>query len=305
MAREQYEAQVRLLIRLLPSVARENVFALKGGTAINLFIRDMTRLSVDIDLTYLPIEDRETSLRRIDEALYRIAEHASGKLRGVAVKRIAGGGRGDTRLLARRGSAEVKLEVSPVTRGVVFPPSLMAVTERVQEAFGFAEAFVVSFGDLYGGKIHAALDRQHPRDLFDIKLLIENEGLTDELFRAFLIYIASSSRPPHELLAPNQRDLTEAYEKEFAGMTAETVTLEALVQARTQLVDLIHVRMNEPARQFLLSVQACAPDWDAIALPDASKLPAIRWKLQNLMKLRDENPEKYRQQSDALAGILG
>jgi hypothetical protein len=46
------------LIRVLPSIAEEACFALKGGTAINLFVRDMPRLSVDIDLTYLPVQPR-------------------------------------------------------------------------------------------------------------------------------------------------------------------------------------------------------------------------------------------------------
>ena len=72
MAREQYMRQVELLVRTLPFIARQDVFALKGGTAINLFYRDMPRLSVDIDLTYLPIEDRDATLAGIDEALDRI-----------------------------------------------------------------------------------------------------------------------------------------------------------------------------------------------------------------------------------------
>ena len=69
---ERYVAQVRLLLSTLPEIAREGVFALKGGTAINLFYRDMPRLSVDIDLTYLPVGDRGASLRDIDEAFDRI-----------------------------------------------------------------------------------------------------------------------------------------------------------------------------------------------------------------------------------------
>lgn len=66
MAREQYMRQVELLVRTLPYIARHEAFALKGGTAINLFYREMPRLSVDIDLTYVPIEDRETTLKGID-----------------------------------------------------------------------------------------------------------------------------------------------------------------------------------------------------------------------------------------------
>jgi len=199
MAREQYMRQVELLVRTLPFIARQDAFALKGGTAINLFYRDMPRLSVDIDLVYLPIEDRETTLKGIDATLERIREDLQRNLRSVSVQRIAGGGNNDTRVLVRQGATEIKIETSPVARGTVHAPELRRVSQPVEDAFGFAEMRVVAFEDLFGGKLHAAVDRQHPRDLFDVKLLYENEGLTDALFRTFLIYVASSGRPPHEL----------------------------------------------------------------------------------------------------------
>jgi len=69
--KKTYRQQVSLLLSVLPEVAKERCFALHGGTAINLFIRNMPRLSVDIDLTYLPIENREPSLKNIAEALQR------------------------------------------------------------------------------------------------------------------------------------------------------------------------------------------------------------------------------------------
>jgi len=71
---EAYRRQVALLIKTLPLVAAETAFALKGGTAINLFVRDMPRLSVDIDLTYVPVADRESSLKEIDAAIRRIGK---------------------------------------------------------------------------------------------------------------------------------------------------------------------------------------------------------------------------------------
>ncbi|WP_292617854.1 nucleotidyl transferase AbiEii/AbiGii toxin family protein [Mesorhizobium sp.] len=97
--------QVQLLVRTLPYIARHEEFALKGGTAINLFYRDMPRLSVDIDLTYVPIVDRETTLKGIDTTLERLREDLLRNLRGVSVQRIAGGGNNDTRVLVRQGRA--------------------------------------------------------------------------------------------------------------------------------------------------------------------------------------------------------
>jgi predicted nucleotidyltransferase component of viral defense system len=236
MARETYEAQVALLVRILPYVAKEAIFALKGGTAINLFYRDLPRLSVDIDLTYLPIKDRAESLNEINDAMDRMARSIGDGIAGAKTRRIEGGGGGATRLVARLGGAEIKIETSPVTRGVVHDPDTRAVSEAVADVFGYAEMQIVSFEDLFGGKLHAALDRQHPRDLYDVKLLYENEGMTDDLFKTFLIYIASSPRPPHELLNPNLIDLKQPYTKEFEGMTKVPVSLEELLDTRKILI---------------------------------------------------------------------
>ena len=296
MAREQYMRQVALLVRTLPFIARHDAFALKGGTAINLFYRDMPRLSVDIDLTYLPIEDRETTLKNIDAILDHIRKDLQRNLRAVSVQRIAGGGNHDTRVLVRQGNAEIKIETSPVARGTVHPPERRRVSPSVEDVFGFAEMQVVSFEDLFGGKLHAAVDRQHPRDLFDVKLLYENEGLTDALFRTFLIYVASSGRPPHELVKPSLASLDEAFVREFEGMTTEVASIEELKAARERLTKDLLVRLDSNAMRFLLSLHDGKPDFDAIGLPQAAELPAVRWKLLNLEKLRAQNPAKHAEQ---------
>lgn len=217
-------------MRLLPHVAKEKMFALKGGTAINLFYRDLPRLSVDIDLTYLPIKDRGESLAGINEAMDRIAAVNDGGIIGASAQRIQGGGGGATRILARLGGAEIKVETSPVMRGVVHDPEMRPLSDAVEDEFGYAEMLVVSFEGLFGGKLHAAVDRQHPRDLYDIKLLYENEGLTEDLFRIFLIYIACSSRPAHQLLDPNFIDLDQPYTKDFEGITKARVNLDDLLE---------------------------------------------------------------------------
>ncbi|MER8792498.1 nucleotidyl transferase AbiEii/AbiGii toxin family protein [Mesorhizobium sp. M0983] len=293
--RETYMRQVELLVRTLPFIARQEVFALKGGTAINLFYRDMPRLSVDIDLVYLPIEDRETTLKGIDRSLEFIREDLQRGLRGVVVQRIAGGGNNDTRVLVRQGSTEIKIETSPVARGTVHQPELRRVSGPVEDAFGFAEMQVVAFEDLFGGKLHAAVDRQHPRDLFDVKQLYENEGLTDALFRTFLVYVASSGRPPHELVRPSLAKIDEDFVKEFEGMTLTPVDVDDLIGARARLTADLLKKLDDDAMRFLLSLHDGDPDLEAIGLPQAAQLPAVRWKLLNLAKLKEQNPEKHAQ----------
>ncbi|MBY2925047.1 nucleotidyl transferase AbiEii/AbiGii toxin family protein [Rhizobium leguminosarum] len=303
MARDQYMRQVELLVRTLPFIARHEAFALKGGTAINLFYRDMPRLSVDIDLTYLPVEDRQTTLKNIDTILDHIREDLLRNLRNTGVQRIAGGGNNDTRLLVRQGNVEIKVETSPVARGTVHPSERRRMSEKVEDVFGFAEMQVVSFEDLFGGKLHAAVDRQHPRDLFDVKLLYENEGLTDGLFRTFLIYVASSGRPPHELVRPSLAALEDAFVKEFEGMTTQPISLDELKAAREQLTTDLLARLDDDAMRFLLSLHDGKPDFEAIGLPQAADLPAVRWKILNLEKLKAQNPEKHAEQRREIEGL--
>ncbi len=291
--REVYQQQVRLLIRTIPFVAEEKSFALKGGTAINLFVRDMPRLSVDIDLTYMPIEERTTSLANIDAAMRRIAERIRKGIPGSRVAlSILQKENIVSKLVVRTGDAQIKIEVTPVLRGCVFDPVVKSVSAAVEEGYGFAEMQVVSFADLYAGKIVAALDRQHPRDLFDVRDLIANEGIDDQLRQAFIVYTLSHHRTMAEVLAPTRKNIASEFERHFDGMTAEPVSLDELLKAREAIIEIMIGQMPKAHRRFLLSVKAGAPEWELLDVPGASGLPAIRWKLENLDKLergkRDE-----------------
>ena len=195
---ELYRRQAALLVQTIPLVAQEDCFALKGGTAINLFVRDMPRLSVDIDLTYLPLTDRPAALRDIGRALRRISDRIEAGIRGARVHKSKLGREAFiNKLLVRSGDAQIKIEVTPVLRGSVFDSETKSVAPRVEDMFGYAEIKVVSFADLYAGKLVAALDRQHPRDLFDVRDLLANEGITDDLRKAFIVYVITQADPQH------------------------------------------------------------------------------------------------------------
>jgi predicted nucleotidyltransferase component of viral defense system len=220
-----YRRQVALLIRVLPLVAAEDCFALKGGTAINLFIRDMPRLSVDIDLTYLPVLPRRESLAAIDAAMKRIEERVQRTLQGAQITRgVLASENTITKLLVRADGVQIKIEVTPVLRGCVYEPELRPVSPAVEAAFGFAETRVVSFADLYAGKIVAALDRQHPRDLFDVRDLLAREGIDDALRRAFIVYLISHNRPMTEVLAPTRKNIGEEFARGFLGGATTCIT---------------------------------------------------------------------------------
>jgi predicted nucleotidyltransferase component of viral defense system len=287
-AAKLYRRQVALLIKTIPLVAVETCFALKGGTAINLFVRDMPRLSVDIDLTYVPIANRAKSLKEIDAAMRRIADSIGKGIPRTRVSPVALQGENCiTRLIVTADGAQMKIEVTPVLRGCVYEPGNRSVSPRVEEEFGFAEIQVVSFPDLYGGKIVAALDRQHPRDLFDVRDLLANEGVTHELRKAFLVYLVSHNRPMAEVLAPARLDISAEFRRGFEGMTETGITLDELLRAREDLIANIVGHMPEDHRRFLLSIKRGHPEWKLLDLPGAEALPAIRWRLENLAKLDD------------------
>ncbi|MCK1481539.1 MULTISPECIES: nucleotidyl transferase AbiEii/AbiGii toxin family protein [unclassified Bradyrhizobium] len=281
-----YRRQVTLLLRLLPFVANEKCFALKGGTAINLFVRDLPRLSVDIDLTYLPIQSYEESLKAINAAMARIETGIKAGIPGSTT--AVGGKEANTHLLVRADGVTNEIEVTPVLRGCVYESELKAVTEPVEDTFGFVEMQVLSFADLYAGKFVAALDRQNPRDFFDTKELLGNEGIDDSLRRCFLVYLVSASRPMHEILTARRRDMTSDYERGFKGMTEEPVTLEELNAARETFITQIVGNMPDNHRKFLVSFVRGTPDWTAIDLPEAANLPAVKFRQLNLDKLTKE-----------------
>lgn len=294
---ENYRRQVALLVRILPTITEEECFALKGGTAINLFVRDLPRLSVDIDLTYLPVKKRAESLEEISAGLRRISDRLKTADKRIRIGETADNGGFVRKLVVRDPTAMVKIEVTPVLRGCVYAPELRQVSPSVEEAFGFAEARVVSFADLYGGKLVAALDRQHPRDLFDVRDLLAHEGFTDEVRIAFLIYLASHDRPMAEVIAPPRKDITETYARNFAGMAGNDVALPDLLETRERLVAKLVGDMPKEHRDFLIGFEEGNPDWNLIGVPDAARLPAILWRQMNLDSLSKDR-------RDALVGEL-
>lgn len=234
---QTYLDTARLLTQVAPLVFVDDTLALKGGTAINLFVRDMPRLSVDLDLVFpdhtLP---RDEALARINEAIRQAAERL--KKRGFHTHApAAAAAAGETKLLVRRGSIQVKVEVNFVMRGTVQPVRRASLTPMACDVLmADLEIPVVSLEDVYGGKLVAALDRQHPRDLFDVMQLFAHEGITPGIRRAFVVYLASSNRPIHEVLFTTLRDIRHDYEHNFQGMTTEPVPLDALLDVRERMV---------------------------------------------------------------------
>lgn len=117
----RYEAQVRLLLQCLPLLRGHSDFALKGGTAINLFVESMPRVSVDIDLTYLPLKPRTETLATIDAGLRDLKHEMAQRIPNVTVEEQRSSGR-VVRLQVASPETSIKIEPNLIFRGSVYPP---------------------------------------------------------------------------------------------------------------------------------------------------------------------------------------
>ncbi len=304
MINQSYLNQADLLLQMIPHVATEKTLALKGGTAINLFLRNMPRLSVDIDLTYLPFDDRETALSSISDSLGRIRERITKSMPGTTVNKHVIEGN-DVKLFVQSKNAQIKIEVNTTTRGHLHPVRLLQVNETVQERFKkFAAIQVVSDAELYGGKICAALDRQHPRDLFDVYLLFQESGYTEDIKNGFIQALVSHMRTIHEVLQPHLLDQRLAFEKQFQGMSDIQFTYDDFEDTRKRLIETVNSSLTDPDRTFLLSFKRGNPDWDLFPSAKIKDLPAVQWKLLNLQNLIKSNPGKHNELLSKLEMLL-
>ena len=296
--------QAELLLRILPLIHKEEVFALKGGTAINFFVRDLPRLSVDIDLTYLPVNERDFALNDIRNALIRISEEIQRRIPGtkVTLRNIRGTSVLKGMVVEREG-VTVKIEPNLVMRGSVYPPEVKPLSRKAQDVFELSvQSRLLSTHELYAGKICAALDRQHPRDLFDVHWLFRNEGFSTQTRKAFLVYVISHPRPMIEILNPTFKDIRDVFENEFKEMVSDNVTLEELCTTREKLLSTLMEQITHEEKQFLVSVKEGIPRWDLLELEGVENLPAVRWKVVNIKKME---PSKHSKAVRKLRDYLG
>ncbi len=297
---QAYIETVRLLLETAPEVFRPACFAMKGGTALNLFVQDMPRLSVDIDVVYVS----HTAARTV--ALVEISDELNAlelRLRALGLDaQVAASKAGDeTKVYVARKSRQIKIEVNHVFRGTVLPTERRKLVKAAGDLFTTALTVpTLAVAELYGSKLVAALDRQHPRDLFDVHGMYRKPGLSPEIVECFVCYLAGHNRPVHEVLFSRDVDLKIPFENEFQGMTIATTSLAQLLAARERLRRELPAALTAAHKNFLLGLVAGDPPWDAMTCRHLAELPAIQWKLANLARLKKANPGKFRQQEEAL-----
>jgi len=295
-----YSQKVELLLRLIPIVMEEGVFAVHGGTAINLFLKDLPRYSVDIDLTYIPLSGRQESLDDINLHLKSISDKAKRQIKGLHVVPNFS----TCKLLCEYQGKQVKIEVNQTKRGIIGGEVLtVPLSDKAQDEFSlYCEAKIVPLTLLYGGKIAAALSRQHPRDLFDVKYM---EYPINKCREGIIFCLLGSDRPIHESFAPRLIDQHEAMENQFTGMTNIPFSYEDFEETRSGLIEDVKSIMTEEDKRFLISFESGNPEWEGYEFEYFKEYPSVQWKLLNLKKLAKSNPQKLCDEADKLRKIWG
>jgi hypothetical protein len=283
---KQYKERVEAVVTILPLLKATPEFALKGGTAINLFYQDFPRLSVDIDLCYLPIKERGQSIEAIASGLKTLKTLIENRLKW-SVQQSTSSTESIDKLIVQSPLGIVKIEPNYIIRGSVFEPVNKSLSEKTAATLeAHAEVKCLSLEDIYAGKFCAALDRQHPRDLFDVHIFLKENAFSPRLIKAFIVYLIQSNRPIHELLNPNHLDINHTYENEFRGMTDFNVNLEDLTKIQQTLHKTLISKFSNQDKEFLISYKQGKPDWDKLQIGDHSNLPGVQWKLQNIQRMK-------------------
>lgn len=296
---DNYRKQVALLIRIMPLVYKIKDFAIHGGTAINLFEKNMPRLSVDIDVTYLPLQERKESLEEINKNLLLLKQQIEKAIPGCKVIH-----KPDVwKLQCTKDGATVKIEVNGTKRGIIGEIQEVQLCEKAQQEFNMTcQARIVSFSQLYGGKIAAALSRQHPRDLFDCKYM--EIGSFDEVKDGLMLALLGSDKPIIESLQPNPISQEDALENQFLGMSDIPFDYQDYESTRDELKKRVNDGLTQTDKEFILSFEQGTPEWEKCCAGNLSQYPSVQWKLKNIQKLKETNPAKFKQGIDKLQGFL-
>ncbi len=280
-------AESRLVMDVLPFIAQEKIFALKGDTAINFFIRDLPRLSADIDLAYCPIESKNATLENANAAFERIVANLKSSLGVDVIVHKDEEGEFISKIEVQSEQTRIKIIPDFVFRGTIYPVKEMKTPVRVSQVLERSASIqVLSFEELYAAKLLAILENQAPWDLFDMKLLWGQEGLSDEMIKALVVYLAAHARAPQELLNPVLQPFPADFSSSLSGLTSVVTDNEQLIKLRDLICKNIVTMLVDEEKHFLLSFFELEPKWELMELPiDIKELPGIKNKMLHLRKM--------------------
>jgi predicted nucleotidyltransferase component of viral defense system len=280
-----FKEQADLMITVMGYMRWDQCFALKGGTALNLFYADMPRLSVDIDLVYLPLNSREEAVTEMKSVLKSYKEKFSKA--GLQVQMAKGGEDNPVgKLIVSRGRASIKIEPNTIMRGTFYPVETKTLSS---EAVGYfrqeVDVSCMSFKELMAGKLTAMLDRQHPRDIFDMMHFLKSGHDLKNFTDIFVAYLIQANRPFSELLRPNLKNIEQPFKSNFEGMTRDRVSIEELIAGRDKIIKQLPGLLKESYRRLLISIMEGRPEWQRLPFKNIGDYPGVQWKLLNIRKM--------------------
>jgi len=290
-----YRQQTQLLLNILGHMDWNSCMALKGGTAINLFIADFPRLSVDIDLAYIGHGSREWALSEMSHYLNELLKKLEKRgylvnLTGVSSENLVG------KLNVSINNIIVIIEPNFIIRGAFKTPVTKKLVQSAANEFKQElEIKILHEDELYAGKLVAMLARKHPRDVFDMKIYIEKNKSLKAIMDLFIAYLIQSPKPFSELLNPHfdKEQFKYDFNNSFAGMVADsTITDEILHQTWLNLVALVKSELNVNHKNFLLSLMKLEPNWSLSPFDQLEKYPGVLWKIQNIKRMTEPKRSK-------------
>lgn len=298
-----FKEQVDLLITVMGYMPWDQCFALKGGTALNLFYADMPRLSVDIDLVYLPLNSREEAL----EEMKLVLTHYKEKLNKSGLQAQMTEGSGDNpvgKLVVSRGRAAIKIEPNMIMRGTFYPVETRTLSNESGAYFQQeVDVTCLGFPELMAGKLVAMLDRQHPRDIFDMMHFLKSGNSLKSILDIFAAYLVQANRPFSELLKPNLKDIEQVFKSNFEGMTREKVSLDELIACRGEIIEQLPGLLKENYKDLLISIMEGRPKWEKLPFKNIGDYPGVQWKLFNIRKMSLDKIKKENRLIEAVFGV--
>ena len=301
-AAEALEKAIRLLSLL--NALRSHPFlkgriVLKGGTALNLFVFDVPRLSVDIDLNYIGGRDRETMRAerpRLDAAIQAVCGRE-----GLTVRRVpaehAGGKWRLSFASALMPSGNLELDVNFLLRIPLWP--VCAQDSRALGSFQATQVPVLDAHELAAGKLAALLARDTSRDVFDAVELLKRDDLDAAKLRlAFVVYGGANRTDWRTVSADDVRLDPEDLRRELLPTlrTAASVGRADVAAWAKKLVDECRERLSvvlplvNDEREFLTLLNdrgQIVPDLltsDEMMKAKIREHPALLWKARNVVR---------------------
>lgn len=197
----------------------------------------------------------------------------------------------------------VKIEVNFVMRQSLGTPSLRILCQKARDMFQKScEMMVLPVDQMYGSKMVATLDRQHPRDLFDIQFILRCP-ITEGIKKGFMFQLLNSKRGFHELICPSYKSksmIKDIMLTKFNGMANSPFTYQDYMDTRDMLVRTVHENLNEQDKIFLIEFMKGNPRWD---IYDFRGHPSTERRLMRLENLR-KNPVKFKVQLEKIEKVF-